>query len=252
MNVVFNYVNNDLLPKAKKAVNVDTAMGLYAFWDGHGNPSVKPDSAGMASIISQYQQRLVYMDLDNQMWDLRKTKNIVFVQNDYKDDLAGSPTVMSAHADSLRDTGRTDEAQGIYQTLSTYFAFTPEGIKSFVELAKIQTEKQQYTEAIKNYRDYLVLSNDKTKRCNTFFMIGFIYDEYLSKPEDASANYRWVLKNTPNCELSDDAEFMSLHLGEAMNSVEELRAEAMRQGKKVDTSSIQDSAQPAMKTAKTK
>ena len=40
---------------------------------------------------------------------------------------------------------------------------------------------------------------------------------------------------------------MSLHLGEAMNSVEELRAEAMRQGKKVDTSAVQE---PVVDTAK--
>jgi hypothetical protein len=78
-------------------------------------------------------------------------------------------------------------------------------------------------------------------------MIGFIDDEYLSKPDIAQVNYRWVLKNTPECELADDAEFMSLHLGEAMSSVEELRAEAMRQGKKVDTSAIQEPAIPEAK-----
>jgi hypothetical protein len=68
-------------------------------------------------------------------------------------------------------------------------------------------------------------------------MIGFIYDEYQNKSDLAEANYKWVLKNTPDCELSDDAEFMTLHLGEPMNSVEELRAEARRQGRKVDTTS---------------
>jgi tetratricopeptide (TPR) repeat protein len=181
------------------------------------------------------------MDINKQIFDLRNKKHIVMLQRDYKDDMDGSPAVLSVHADSLRDTGRTDEAEAAYKTLSTSFAFTPEGIRACVELAKIQTEKQQYAQAIKNYRDYLVLSNDKSKRCNTFFMIGFIYDEYLNRPEDAAVNYRWVLKNTPDCELSDDAEFMSLHLGEAMNSVEELRAEAMRQGKKVDTSSMPES-----------
>ena len=81
-------------------------------------------------------------------------------------------------------------------------------------------------------------------------MIGFIYDEYLNRPEDARANYRWVLKNTPDCELTDDAEFMSLHLGEAMNSVEELRAEATRQGKKVDTSSIPEPPTDSVKKVK--
>ncbi|HEX7511078.1 MAG TPA: tetratricopeptide repeat protein [Chitinivibrionales bacterium] len=250
LNVVFNYVNSDLTPKAKKAAVVDTAMCVYACWDEHGNPTVKPDSASIAAMTAQYAQRMANMDLDNQIYQLRKKREITILQNDFKDDMSGNPATMSAHADSLRDTGKTDEAEGIYRTPSSSFAFTPEGMRAFVELAKIQTEKQQYTEAIKNYREYLVLSNDKSKRCNTFFMIGFIYDEYLNRPDDASANYRWVLKNTPNCELSDDAEFMSLHLGEAMNSVEELRAEAMRQGKKVDTSSVPETTSPAPKSVK--
>ena len=247
MNVVFNYVNTQLLPNAKKAVALDTAMCVYAYWDDKGNPSVKPDSSGFKSTLDQYAQRVVNMDIDRQIFELRKKMNIVIVQNDYKDDGSGNPTAMIVHADSLRDTGKTDEAERIYETLIFGFSYTPEGLRSMVELAKIQTEKQAYAQAIKNYRDYLVFSNDKSKRCNTFFMIGFIYDEYLSKPDQASANYRWVLKNTPDCELSDDAEFMSLHLGEAMNSVEELRAEAMRQGKKVDTSAIQE---PVVDTAK--
>ena len=68
------------------------------------------------------------------------------------------------------------------------------------------------------------------------FMIGFIYDEYLDKPEIAEANYKWVLKNAPGCELADDAEFMMLHLGEQMASVDELQAEVKRQGKKVEAS----------------
>jgi outer membrane protein assembly factor BamD (BamD/ComL family) len=175
---------------------------------------------------------------------------VTVLQSDFVDDMAGNPAQLIAHADSLRDTGNTSESQRIYEALSRGFLFTPEGMRSLIELAKIMTEQQQYTQAIKNYRDYLVLSHDVSKRCNTFFMIGFIYDEYLNRSEDARVNYRWVLKNTPDCELTDDAEFMSLHLGEAMNSVEELRAEAMRQGKKVDTSSIpEQSTDTALKKA---
>jgi hypothetical protein len=52
----------------------------------------------------------------------------------------------------------------------------------------------------------------------------------------AEVNYKWVLKNAPDCELADDAEFMMLHLGEQMSSVEELQAEVKRQGKKVEAS----------------
>jgi hypothetical protein len=210
----------------------------------------KPDSFGLSSIIEHYRMEQAYIAVDNQIYDMRKKLNVTLLQNDYKDDMTGDPLKLIAHADSIRDTGNTNEAESIYEALSKGFLFTPEGMRSLIELSKILTEKQQYALAIKKYREYLIFSKDKSKRCNTFFMIGFIYDEYLNRPEDARVNYRWVLKNTPECELTDDAEFMSLHLGEAMNSVEELRAEAMRQGKKVDTSSIPEPSSDTVKKVK--
>lgn len=160
---------------------------------------------------------------------------------------AGKPRVFDSKGGLASRYGKHPGAETNYRTLISTFPFTPEGMRAYPELAKILTEKQLYSEAIKNYRDYLILSNDKSKRCNTFFMIGFINDEYLNKSDLAQINYRWVLKNTPECELADDAEFMSLHLGESMSSVEELRAEALRQGKKVDTSSLQEPSVPEAK-----
>jgi tetratricopeptide (TPR) repeat protein len=248
LTVVLNYVNRDLVPNAKSAASVDTEMCVFAYWDEHGNPSVRPDSAGLKTMIGQYIQKIAFNKVESQIYDLRKKTSITFLSKDWKDDQGEQPpAAMIAHADSLRDTGNTQGAENDYRTLILAFPFTPEGLRAYPELAKILTEKQMYGEAIKNYRDYLILSNDKSKRCNTFFMIGFINDEYLSKSDLAQINYRWVLKNTPECELADDAEFMSLHLGEAMSSVEELRAEALRQGKKVDTSSLQEPAVPETK-----
>ena len=238
INIAYAYFDSVMLPAAKKSAAIDTVMCTYAYWDEHQNPLATPDSFGLSSIIEKYRKEKAYIAIDGQVYEMRNKLNVRVLQNDYKDDMAGNPTELIMHADSIRDTGNTNEAESIYETLSRGFLFTQEGMRSLIELAKILTEKQSYTIAIKKYRDYLVFSEDKSKRCNTFFMIGFIYDEYLNRPEDARINYRWVLKNTPDCELTDDAEFMSLHLGEAMNSVEELRAEAMRQGKKVDTSSI--------------
>ncbi len=250
INIAYAYFDSVIIPSAKKSVDVDTAMCDYAYWDDHPNPLVKPDSFGLSGIIEHYRLQQAYINADRQIYDLRNKKTITVLQNDFKDDMAGDPAKLIMHADSIRDTGNTNEAESIYETLSKGFLFTPEGLRSLVELAKILTEKQQYSQAIKKYREYLVFSKDKSKRCNTFFMIGFIYDEYLNRPEDARINYRWVLKNTPECELTDDAEFMSLHLGEAMNSVEELRAEAMRQGKKVDTSSIPEPTSDSVKKSK--
>jgi hypothetical protein len=110
-------------------------------------------------------------------------------------------------------------------------------------MSKILTEKELYWEAITNYRRFLLLSDNYEKRCNIFFMIGFVFGEYLSKPELAEASYKWILKNTPDCELSDDAEFMCLHLDEPMIGVEELRAEAKRQGREVEEEPADDATE---------
>jgi hypothetical protein len=252
INIAYAYVDSVLMPTALKSATVDSAMCSYVYWDDHPIVSLKPDTFGLARIIERYQGSEASLSVDSQVYEMRKKLNVTVLRNDYKDDMAGDPAKLIMHADSLRDTGNTAEAEAIYESLSRGFLFTQEGMRSLVELAKILTEKQQYSQAIQKYRDYLVLSKDKSKRCNTFFMIGFIYDEYLNRSSDARINYRWVLKNTPDCELTDDAEFMSLHLGEAMNSVEELRAEAMRQGKKVDTSSIIEPAADSVKKAKVK
>ena len=237
--VAMNYVNNEFVPAAKAAAKVDTAMCVYALWDERSAVTQK-DTAGVNRIVTQYLKRIVSVKIDSMIYAMRKKHNINFLAAEYKDEQAGNPVTMAAHADSLRDTGNTAEASGIYRQLVTSFPFTPEGARSYTELAKVQTEKGEYSDAVKNYRDFLVMQNDKSKQCNTFFMIGFIYDEYLNKSDVAEANYKWVLKNTPECELADDAEFMTLHLGEPMNSVEELRAEAKRQGRKVDTSNAGD------------
>jgi Tetratricopeptide repeat len=239
VEVATNYVNSELAPVAKSAAAVDTAMCVYALFDER-NAVTQKDTAGVNRIVSQYLKRIISIKIDSMIYSLRKKHAVAFVAAEFKDEQAANPTALAAHADSLRDTGNTAEAAGVYRQLVGSFPFTPEGTRSYTELAKVQTEKGEYSDAVKNYRDYLIMVNDKSKRCNTFFMIGFIYDEYLNKSDIAEANYKWVLRNTPECELADDAEFMTLHLGEPMNSVEELRAEARRQGRKVDTSSPPD------------
>ncbi len=235
VEVATNYVNADLVPKARAGVSIDTQMCVYAMWDDRGS-ATHADTASVNRTVSRFLTKAIYIKVDSMIYALRKKHTIVYQLPEYKDEQYSNPVTVMAHADSMRDTGNTTEAASGYRSLVSSFPFTPEGRKSYTELAKVQSEKGEYTDAIKNYRDYLVLVNDKSKRCNTFFMIGFIYDEYLNKSDLAEVNYKWVLKNTPDCELANDAEFMTLHLGEPMNSVEELRAEARRQGRKVDTS----------------
>ena len=238
LTVVSDYLTTTILPAAQSSVVPDTAMCTYAYWDDNGNPSAQPDTAGMSGVVKRYQEKLAYIKIDAQLNELRNAQNVKVMSSEFRDDASGNPARLIIQADSARDTGNIVEAELIYRKLITSFSFTPEGIRAHSEVAKILTERQMYSEAIKYYRDFLVISSDTAKRSNTFFMIGFIYDEYQDKPELAEVNYRWVLHNAPKSELADDAEFMCLHLGEAMNSVDELRDEAVRQGKKVEASQI--------------
>jgi len=238
INAVSEYVNTLVVPKVKSEVVIDTAMCKFAFADERG--MFQSDTSGFNAVVSRYVAKATSNRINSFIYDILKKHKVVLLKNDpvtgmnYNDELVRSPSVLTARADSLRDAGNSGEAESIYDQIVKVYPFTPEGDRAIPELAKIKTEKNESSAAVNLYRDYIILSNDKSKRCNMFFMIGFIYDEYLDKPELAEANYKWVLKNTPDCELVDDAEFMTIHLNEPMNSVEELRAEALRQGRKVD------------------
>ena len=234
IEVTNEYVKNRLIPVATASATIDSDMVLYSIYDANGVRETKPDSLFVKSKIEELINEETGSKIDSIIYNIRKKVGVKFLQNDIKDEKDVNPVTLMSHADSLRDTGNVDEAERIYNTLSTDFKFSPEGKNALVELAKIQTERQLYDQAVKNYRKYLLSGVDQTRRCNTFFMIGFIYDEYLDQPELAEVNYKWVLKNAPDCELADDAEFMMLHLSEPMSSVEELQAEALRQGRKVE------------------
>jgi hypothetical protein len=228
------YLNQKIVPAAEKACPpVDSSMVAYEFYDDYGNTDVAPDSQNISSRINTAHTAMVSNVIDSMIYQLRKAKGVKFLQNDVTDDKTVDPATLLKQADTFRDSGSTDAAEKMYNILSTNFFFSNEGKKATAELAKIQTEKQLYYQAIKTYRK-LLTTGQSAQRCNTFFMIGFIYDENLDKPELAELNYKWVLKNEPGCELADDAEFMMLHLGEPMTSVEDLQSEAQRQGRKVE------------------
>ncbi len=235
------FITESIVPQAKKGVTIDTAMARYSFLDEINLPAAS-DTARFNDHCAKLIEREVNVKFDSLIYELRRTEDIRFLKNEWKDDLVSDPAKLLRRADSLRDTGNVAEAQNTYRTLVDNFFFAKEGRKAILELAKMKTEQQMYTDAIKDYRRALVVDADRSKVCNTMFMIGFIYDEYLNKPDMAEVNYKWVLKNAPDCELIDDAEFMMLHLGEQMASVDELQAEVKRQGKKVEAGAGGDSS----------
>ena len=235
-----HYYSTVLGPVAKRNVSLDTAMAKYSYWDETGTPA-SFDTAQFATHLKKLADRETRVKFDSLVYEIRRAAGVRFLKPEWSDDLVKDPKKLLRTADSLRDTGNSTEAENTYRALTENFPFLSEGKKAFVELAKIKTEQQMYLDAISNYRRMLTIDADKSKEYNTMFMIGFIYDEYLNKPELAEINYKWVLKNAPGCELADDAEFMMLHLGEQMANVDELQAEVKRQGKKVETSDADSS-----------
>ncbi len=233
-HVVNAYLDKELLPELRTGIVLDTALCTYSLWDERSSVSIPPDSAQLSQEIENKISRQVSLRLDSLVYQMRKRKGVTFLQSDYRDDKEFPPEVILAKADSLRDTGSAREAEQEYRKLTVNYPLTDSGASAFSELAKLLTERQSYKDAIRTYRLQLFHTDNDTVRCNTYFMIGFIYDEYMNEPELAEQNYRWVLKNTPWCELADDAEFMMLHLDEPMIRIEDLRSEALRQGRKVE------------------
>ena len=234
--VVSEYLDSVLIPQlTKQNSQIDSTMGRFIFWDQQ-NMIVDPVSSpqAFAKTIEQLTIQKVAVALDSAIYKYRQQRKVVFFQPDLRDEKGSDPHKMIARADSLRDAGNSTEAEAAYQKVLSNFSFLPQGDSASSELAKMQTEKGQYGEAIKNYRFCLLSGRSGGDRCKTMFMIGFIYDEYLNKPELAEVNYKWILKNVPDCELADDVEFMCLHLDEPMCSVEELQAQAKRQGRTLD------------------
>jgi tetratricopeptide (TPR) repeat protein len=238
LNVAFSYLSTALVPSLESSVEVDTAMLMYAIYDDNGYaPVAKGSNVINDRMLSEREERM-RMKIDSVLVTYRRAIPVTFLQKDVTDIKSDDPAALLKNADALRDAGKTKEATEAYTNLSTAFLYSPEGQAALVELAKLQTEQRLYTEAITTYRKYLLISPDKSKRCNAFFMIGSIYDAYLDQLLPAEENYKWVIKNAPDCELADDAEFMMLHLGEPTPSVEELRSETMRQGRKANTASV--------------
>lgn len=161
----------------------------------------------------------------------RTKANAQFLQRDYVDMFEKTPAQLKHEADSLAANQNTERAKRIYRDLSEWFLYSPEGIDAYLEAAKLKTDAKSYNDAISSYRNYLLYSNDNSEWCRVFFMVGYIYGEYLGNSPFAAMNYRWILQNEPECSLASDTEFMYLHLGEPMTDVEELHQEAIRQGR---------------------
>jgi hypothetical protein len=200
-------------------------------------------------------RRRTMVAVDGAMHAIRGSVGINWLQEEHRDERGGDPAKLFAKADSLREAAMFEdmdpesvgetlaEAEKMFRTLATEFTFTSEGRKATTELSKMlidrfgnspRSERYLISQAISFYRRSQELETDMDNLCNSYFMVGFAYDEHLKNYALAEANYRWILRNTPSCALASDAEFMMLHLGEPMTSIEEIQGQSIRQGRKVE------------------
>ena len=73
---------------------------------------------------------------------------------------------------------------------------------------RIGLEQKKYQEAIGEYRRLLRLYPNGPFNYKAWFMIGFVYSEYLKDTKKANVAFQKVISMFPNCDLADDAEFM--------------------------------------------
>ncbi len=259
--VATHYIEETLLPEAKKQTHLDTSVIKYAIWDEGYVAGKRPDSSRFASVVDEYRERAVGYALEEEIRDVRRDVGVEFLQSDWKDEKDRDPAAMMKEVDSLlaleeQQTGSEasktlSNAQSLLRDVVNSFPYTQTGKEALIDLAKVQTElanlqaaetsrNRILRDAVRSYRRYQIFTHSREHLCNTFFMIGFIYDEHLERPRLAEVNYKWILENSPDCELADDAEFMIQHLDEPMTSIEELQAQSRRQGRPVDQEELEN------------
>lgn len=196
----------------------------------------------------------VAVAVDSAIHNMRKAVGVTFLAADSNDNRGVDPAKFLELADSLRDAAAESftqthadslvaESERLYGILADNFAFTSEGRSAMGELAKSLLERMEPTsfggsrnffEAITLYRRAQTVETDVENLCGSHFLTGFAYDEYMKNFALAEASYRWILRHAPECGLASDAEFMIQNLGEPMASIEEIRGQSIRQGRKID------------------
>ena len=233
-DIVMFYVDSVLTPAMLSSVTIDTAFFQYGVMDKRNTPFAAQVGGSMifAKDFDEFKKGEVVVSIDSLIYALRLKAPVKIRLGENKDTKMENPALLLKEADSATASGNTSVAEEKYTKLVSEFGFSIEGKKALPELAKLQVEKGMYQQAVENYRKYTYSTKDAKELCKTFFMIGFIYDEHINNAMLAETNYKWILKNTPDCELADDAEFMVLHLNESLSNVEDLQSESKRQGRK--------------------
>jgi tetratricopeptide (TPR) repeat protein len=229
--VVRYFVNEILGNKVENNFNPNKEFVKFAIADKSKNPTLNFEKEETDAFSDSLKTIMYEAGIIEYIHRKRTSVGVQLLQNDYVDMFVKTPAQLKHEADSLAANQNTERAMKTYKDLNEWFLYAPEGKSAFLELAKLQADAKAYNDAINSYRNYLLYDGSDSEWCRVFFTIGYIYAEYMEKYPFAAMNYRWILQNQPDCNLSADTEFLYLHLGEPMADVEELRQESIRQGR---------------------
>jgi len=203
----------------------------YAIADRNRRPTLNIDREELVNFSDSLRTVMHEANIIEYIHQRRARTGVHLMQSDYVDMFIKTPAQLKHEADSLAASQNIERAKRIYSDLNEWFLYSVEGRNAFLELAKLHTDARAYTNAISAYRNFLLYGGEDSEWCRIFFTIGYIYAEHLENYPFAAMNYRWILKNQPDCALATDTEFMYLNLGEPMVEIEELRQMSIRQGR---------------------
>ena len=88
--------------------------------------------------------------------------------------------------------------------------------------AKQFQEQSQFQNAVEKYEELIKLYPDSPLCAQSQFMIGYIYANHLQDFDKARAAYETYLSQYSDDEMAKDAKWELDHLGEDINSIDEL------------------------------
>jgi tetratricopeptide (TPR) repeat protein len=248
------YLRDGVVPSLSTgAAEIDADLAELIIFD-QARRTERPATARVQAELNNINRVRSVALIDSVVYGIRKAVGVIFLQDELKDEKSSDPAALMATADSLKDAAAEmppsdaeeilEETEKLLRTVAMDFAFAPEGHKAMNELAKMYLDRYNaaagfrqdglLAAAINFYRRAQILDKDLDNLCNSYFMVGFTYDEHIKNYALAEANYKWILRNAPNCALASDAEFMIQNLGEPMTSIEEIKGQSLRQGRKID------------------
>jgi outer membrane protein assembly factor BamD (BamD/ComL family) len=88
--------------------------------------------------------------------------------------------------------------------------------------AKRFQEQSQFQQAVEKYQQLLTLYPNSPLCAQSQFMIGYIYANHIQNYDSARQAYETYLQKYPDDEMAKDAQWELNHLGQDINSINEL------------------------------